>query len=55
MIKMLMFISESRSNGGGPKAALVRDIDNVETGVVYDEADVGVKTDVGEADVAKES
>ena len=54
-----MFISECRSDGGGPEAALVRDIDNGETGVVSNtgdnEGDVGVETDVGEADVARES
>ena len=51
---MVMFISECRSDGGGPEAALVKDIDNGETGVVYNEGDVGVETEVGEADVARE-
>ena len=59
VIKMVMFISECRSDGGGPEAALVRDTDNGETGVVSNtgdnEGDVGVETDVGEADVARES
>ena len=55
VIKMVMFISECRSDGGGPEAALVRDTDNGETGVVYNEGDVDVETDVGEADVARES
>ena len=37
VIKMVMFISECRSDGGGPEAALVRDTDNGEIGVLYNE------------------